>query len=258
MSTKAAKSPGASAVRWKWAGVFTAAAALLASGAAYRGVAGFVNGELAQKVRLPTPLAALPTEIGDWRGEDVALPAGVQRIAGNDDFVNRQYRDVLSREAVALYVGYTARPRTMLRHRPTVCYPSAGHSHVSTQRYTIDVQTRSEPVLVHRFFRPGFVEQRTVVLNYYILNGEWTIDENSFWGVSFRSPNLARDANRYVAQVQIIAPVMGSEDAAVATALEFAAESAADILRLLPGTILNPGQAMIVEPSGAGQPDEGP
>jgi len=42
-----------------------------------------------------------------------------------------------------------------------------------------------------------------VVLNFYILNGQITADENDFSGPFGRRPNLARDPARYVAQVQI-------------------------------------------------------
>ena len=41
------------------------------------------------------------------------------------------------------------------------------------------------------------------MLNYYILNGLITDDESKFAGVGFKAPNIAGDAARYVAQVQI-------------------------------------------------------
>jgi hypothetical protein len=45
--------------------------------------------------------------------------------------------------------------------------------------------------------------QEIVVLNYYILNGQITSDERNFSGVGWRTPNIAGDPARYVAQVQI-------------------------------------------------------
>jgi hypothetical protein len=41
------------------------------------------------------------------------------------------------------------------------------------------------------------------VLNYYVLNGRITADEDDFSGVLGRRPNIAGDPARYVAQVQI-------------------------------------------------------
>jgi len=40
-------------------------------------------------------------------------------------------------------------------------------------------------------------------LNFYILNGQITTDENDFSGPFGRRPNIAGDPARYVAQVQI-------------------------------------------------------
>jgi len=47
------------------------------------------------------------------------------------------------------------------------------------------------------------MHNRTVVLNFYILNGQVTADENDFSGPLGRRPNIAGDPARYVAQVQI-------------------------------------------------------
>jgi hypothetical protein len=40
-------------------------------------------------------------------------------------------------------------------------------------------------------------------LNFYILNGRITADENDFSGLLGRRPNIAGDPARYVAQIQI-------------------------------------------------------
>jgi hypothetical protein len=42
-----------------------------------------------------------------------------------------------------------------------------------------------------------------VVLNFYILNGQLTTNENEFSGLLGRRPNIAGNPARYVAQVQI-------------------------------------------------------
>jgi hypothetical protein len=45
--------------------------------------------------------------------------------------------------------------------------------------------------------------QEIVVLNFYIVNGLLSSSENVFTGVGWRTPNIAGDPARYVAQVQI-------------------------------------------------------
>ncbi len=42
-----------------------------------------------------------------------------------------------------------------------------------------------------------------VVLNFYVLNGKPTADENDFSGSLWRRPNIAGDLAQYVAQVQV-------------------------------------------------------
>jgi EpsI family protein len=226
--------PAARATGRRWWGVATACLALVVAGAGYRAAAAYIGGELAQKVRLPTPLASLPLAIGDWQGEDMPLSAGVQRIAGNDDFVNRQYVHRRSGQRVSLYVGYTARPRTMLRHRPTVCYPSAGFSLLGTRERLVPIAGQSRPVRLHAFLQPSGPEYRVLVLNFYLLNGVWTVDEDSFWSLGWRTPNLARDATRYVAQIQVSCVLTSSEEAATADVVAFIEAVGPQLLALLP------------------------
>jgi hypothetical protein len=57
--------------------------------------------------------------------------------------------------------------------------------------------------LIHRFHKPAPAYDQTVVLNFYILNGQITTDEDSFSGLFGRRPNIAGNPARYVAQVQI-------------------------------------------------------
>ncbi len=47
------------------------------------------------------------------------------------------------------------------------------------------------------------MNDQKVVLNFYVLNGQLTADENDFSGIFGRRPNIAGDPARYVAQVQI-------------------------------------------------------
>ncbi len=92
-------------------------------------------------------------------------------------------------------------------------------------------------VLAHTFVKPGAASAaRVVVLNYYVLNGVPTVDENSFWGVTWRDPNLGHDAGRYVAQVQIAARVRADIDSAERVVRAFAADSIDAVRALLPGT----------------------
>ena len=220
----------------RWLGSVAAGLLVLAGGAGYRTMAAFIGDEMAAPIQLDPPLRSLPMVIGDWQGKEIPLAESTLRIAGNDDYVNRTYRNQATGEAVGLYIAYTARPRTMLRHQPSVCYPSGGWIPTGVEDLQLSLADgRLLPVRLQRFYRPGLVEQRVVVLNYYVLNGVATIDENSFWGLGWRTPNLSRDASRYVAQVQV-AVTERLDGLAARAAQAFATEVAPAAAKLLPGT----------------------
>ena len=184
--------------------------------------AGAIYRELASRweivagiITLPVPLAAFPKRIEQWVGEDVPIPPSIQQVAGNDDFVNRLYRNRESREWVNVYIAYTAHPRTMLGHRPRVCYVAGGWIHDGTESSQFTSRTdRKLSCLMHRFHRPAPDHEETVVLNFYIVNGRLTCDHRVFSGVGWRIPNIDGDPARYVTQVQISSALENSTRAA--------------------------------------------
>ena len=174
---------------------------LISAGITYRVLASYLN---VTPIALPIPLSVFPNQIGDWIGQDVPIPPNIQRVAGNDASLNRLYRKQLNNQWANLYVAYTARPRTMLGHRPQVCYVAGGWVHDGTQQAKVTSNNGREfPCLIHRFHRPAPENEETVVLNFYIVNGQITSDESVFSGVGWRTPNIAGNLARYVAQVQI-------------------------------------------------------
>jgi EpsI family protein len=211
---------------WRpWAVVI---AVLLAGGAAYRLGIRALQPALDSKIVLPIPLADFPTTIGDWTGEDRPFTPEVARVAGNDDYLHRVYTNAVTNEAASLYIAYSGRPRTMLGHRPTVCYRAQGWVHDETREDgLVFADGDTIPCLIHRFHKPDGDAGRVVVLNYYVLNGVPTNEESRFAGFGWRRPNVAGDPAFYVAQVQVSS---GSE-AAVRT---LAAATAERILDFLP------------------------
>lgn len=209
---------------------------IVGAGLGQRAITGWVRAALDVPIQLDPPLQSLAQTIGPWRGKEIPVSEGIRRIAGNDDFVSRTYRHSETGQEVSLYVGYTARPRTMLRHRPSVCFPSAGWTPTDHAVRSITLpDDRVVPIRVQEFFKGGLGNRRVAVLNYYVLAGVPTIDENSFWSLGWRTPNLARDAKRYVAQVQITTRVGLGGDAAAERLLEsFAVDVTPGVLALLP------------------------
>jgi len=212
--------------------VVVLATLLLACGAVgYRAAHAGVSRQMNVAITLDRPLETLPFGIGAWVGEDVELPAGVLRVARNDDQVARRYRHTTTGEVADLYVAYTGRPRTMLRHRPSVCYPAAGWSLLADRQVESAAGT---PIRVHEFLKPGLTEHRVVVVNYYVAGGRLTTDEDSFWGPLWRTPTARRDGARYVVQVQVVVDATMGAETAERVAQRLVEDSLADILVLLP------------------------
>jgi len=177
---------------------------LILSGVAYRVLACRLKLVVETPIELPVPLSAFPTQIGAWVGKDVPIPSNIQRVAGNDDFLNRLYINESANQWANIYIAYSARPRTMLGHRPQVCYVGGGWIHDSTEHTeVISNSGRKIPCLIHRFHMPAPSHEERVVLNFYIVNGQLTNDESNFSGVGWRTPNIAGNTAHYVAQVQI-------------------------------------------------------
>ena len=177
---------------------------LVGSGITYRVLASRLKLVVDTLVELPVPLSAFPEQIGHWTGEDVPIPTNIQLAAGNDAFLNRLFINKLDNQWANVYIAYTAHPRTMLGHRPQVCYDAGGWVHDGTKLTKEITSTGRElPCLLHRFHRPSPETGGTVVLNFYIVNGRLTSDERVFSGVGFRTPNINGDPARYVTQVQI-------------------------------------------------------
>ncbi len=182
----------------------SAVAIMILVGAGYRILAASMKSLTQKPINLPVPITAFPFSVGNWSGEDIPVPENIQRVSGNDEFLNRLYINRTGNQWANVYIAYSARPRTMLGHRPQVCYVGAGWVHDSTELLEFFSRS-SRPVssLLHHFHKPAPSNEEIVVLSFYILNGQIISKEKGFSGIGWRTPNIAGDVTRYVAQVQI-------------------------------------------------------
>jgi len=159
-------------------------------------------------IKLPIPLSAFPPQIGSWSGRDLPIRTTTREYMEKnfaDDYLSRRYINSVTKTWADVYVVYcSSRPGGILGHRPRVCYVGYGWIHDGTEpSQFISRAGRQVPCLIHRFHKPAPMNNQIVVLNFYILNGQLTADENDFYGPLGRRPNIAGDPARYVAQVQI-------------------------------------------------------
>jgi hypothetical protein len=177
---------------------------LVVIGIGYRLMATKMNVIVTTPVKLDVPLSQFPKRIGRWVGRDVPISETVLEVAANDDFLSRLYVNESNNQWANVYIAYTARPRTMLGHRPQVCYPANGWTHENMEHVqVISNSGRTINCLLHNFQKSFPKTEKIVVLNFYIVNGQITDDESVFSGVGWRTPNVDGHPARYVAQVQI-------------------------------------------------------
>jgi len=181
---------------------------LISAGTTYRILASHLKLVVNTPVKLPVYLSSFPSQIGDWVGTNLSIPSTAREYMEKnfaDDFISRRYINSMTQAWADIYVVYcSSRPGGILGHQPRVCYPGFGWIHDSTERSQFISRTGKQiTCLIHRFHKPAPSYDQTVVLNFYILNGQITADENDFSGPFGRRPNIARDPARYVAQVQI-------------------------------------------------------
>jgi len=181
---------------------------LVSAGIAYRIPAHHLKLLGEAPIALPVPLSDFPMQIGGWVGTELSIRATTREYMEEnfaDDFFSRRYVNSAAKLWADVYVVYcSTRPGGILGHRPRVCYPAYGWLHDGSETSQFTSQAgRQVACLIHRFHKPPPAHDQTVVLSFYILNGEITTNEGDFSGVFGRRPNLAGDPGRYVAQVQI-------------------------------------------------------
>jgi hypothetical protein len=181
---------------------------LVGSGAAYRACVPHWKMSTDKHIKLPIPLNRFPSQLGDWMGQDLEIdPGALIYMERNfaDDYLSRRYIDTTRRLVADLYVVYCAtRMSGILGHKPQRCYPGNGWIWDSTTpSQVVSRSGRTVECLIHCFHKPTPASQQVYVLNYYVLNGRVTLSEKEFSGWGGRTPNLAGDPARYVAQVQI-------------------------------------------------------
>jgi hypothetical protein len=187
-----------------WLTIVVALVVLCVTGAIYRLVVSEMKIAVNTHIRLPLSLSTIPQQIGTWTGTDIPISETIQEVAGNDDFLNRVYIDKQTNQSANIYLGYSARPRTMVGHKPSVCYPANGWIY-EEHRVSEFVSSGGRRIscVINKFHKPLPEIREVFVLNYYIINGRITIKEEDFSGFGWRTPNINGNLALYAAQIQI-------------------------------------------------------
>ena len=179
----------------------------------------------------PAELERFPLQIGDWVGQNIPMDEAIVRRTDTDALINRRYSRSKASESVGFYIAYGVRARELMPHRPEVCYPGAGWTR--TDRYFIDLPLSDGmqlPCRILQFSRGTLITEKVLVLNYYIVDGEYSGDVSLLRSKVWRGSGTVR----YAVQVQIVTSVTNnmSADSAAKMLCDFAVESASSIFKL--------------------------
>jgi EpsI family protein len=221
---------------------------MLVFGLTYRVVAARLKAPVETTPISPDALARFPLQIGDWRGEDVALDEAIVRATDTDAHLNRRYARHGGLEMVSFYIASGVKARDLMPHRPEVCYTGAGWTLMNRQSVELPLANSAKlPCNIMQFSRGVLNTQRVVVLDYYLVDGQYCADVSLLRSKAWRGSGTVR----YVAQIEIVAPVTAAlrAEAGVKAISDFATESAALTASLFDSAETNRGE---------GEPHESP
>ena len=199
--------------------------------AAYRVLVVRLEGPVNTTPISPAALERLPLQIGDWMGREVPLDEAIVRATDTDAHINRSYSRNNASQYISLYIASGVKARDLMPHRPEVCYKGAGWTLIDKRSMELPLSDGMElPCMALQFSRGTLNTKKTVLLNYYIVDGQYCRDISLLRSKAWRGSGTVR----YIAQVQIIASttVNLNADSAERIISDFAAESASSISRL--------------------------
>ncbi len=204
---------------------------ILVYGAAYRALAARLAAPANTLSIPPAALKRFPLQIGGWTGQDIPIDEAIVRATDTDAHLNRRYSRHSGMKSIWLFVASGVRARDLMPHRPEVCYTGAGYTLTDRRSVELSLENGTKlPCNVLEFSRGALNTQKVVVLDYYIVDGQYCRDVSLLRSKAWRGSGTVR----YVAQVQIVASVTANltADSAARIVCAFAVESASSISRL--------------------------
>ena len=179
-------------------------------------------------------LKEFPTALGVWqqRGVDTRFDAQTESVLRADDYLARDY--VLPDGHVAnFYVGYYATQRNgATYHSPLNCLPGAGWTLHDPATIQITPAGGGAPFEANRYIVQNGDSRQLLV---YWYQGRGRAVASEYWGKIYTVVDSVRRRRSDGAMVRVIVPVQESEEAALALAVDLAAQAAP----LLPNFVPN-------------------
>ena len=183
---------------------------------------------------LPTlqPLAEVPKQAGEWRGEDVPLEPGVKEILGDGDFLLRFYR-APEQPYIDFFLAYFPTQRTgSTIHSPQNCLPGAGWLPLNSSRIDLPFAGPGGHKVNRYVIAKGM--DRQLVLYWYQSNGRIVASE--YWAKIYLVADSIRRHRSDGALLRVVTPIARDEGEASAEqrAMRFVAEIYPQLDRFIP------------------------
>jgi len=204
---------------------------MLVSSAWYRALAARLEAPVNTTPISSAALERLPLQIGDWMGREVPLDEAIVRATDTDAHINRSYLRNNASQYISLYIASGVKARDLMPHRPEVCYSGAGWTLIDKRSMELPLSDGMKlPCNVLQFSRGTLNTKNVVVLDYYIVDGQYCRDVSLLRSKAWRGSGTVR----YIAQIQIAASATSNltADSASRIISDFAVESASSISRL--------------------------
>ena len=211
--------------------VITASLLMFIFGLGYRVLAACLAAPVNTTPISPAVLARFPMQIGDWTGREVPLDEAIVRATDTDAHVNRSYSRNNGWEHVSLYVAAGVKTRDLAPHNPDTCYTGAGWTRMDKHSMKLPISDGTAlPCKIMQFSRGIMTTNKIVVLDYYIVDGEYCSNVSLLRSKAWRGSGTVR----YVAQVQIVTSIQSNQtvDSATKIVRAFAVDSAPLIRQL--------------------------
>jgi len=188
----------------------------------YRGEAHVVRKELKD----------FPSQVGAWQkaGGDQIIDAETMTVLRASDYVLRDYKS--PQGTANFYVGYYATQRDgATYHSPLNCLPGSGWVMNNPGKLTITPANGSAPFEANRYLIESGATKSILV---YWYQGRGRRVASEYWGKVYTVLDSVKLRRSDAAMVRVVVPVSGSEDKALQTAADFAANAAVVLPEYVP------------------------
>src|SRR2546429_52716 len=177
-------------------------------------------------------LKDFPRQIGTWEqsGGDEQFDKQTLAVLRASDYLLRNYRSADGR-VVNFYVGYYASQRDgATYHSPLNCLPGAGWVLADPGEITITPKGKT-PFVANRYLIQNGDHKELLI---YWYQGRGRVVASEYWGKIYTVIDSVRMRRSDGAMVRITTPVVGSEPAALQSAIDLAANSSSILPEFIP------------------------